>query len=834
MSTHYLNPLTLPFAQKIQKDFDSANRLCDAYMVCFLLNGRVALTLSGTQHILRTNDICFLAPYEMYALTALSPDSYMLVLEISRDFVETYCGAGSRQNFKECQIRSNLDNHLYYNICREIARIIFYTINTKDCSGLYMISAITAIIGQLLDNYGCDPENDAQPGDYSRERLIGTLRYINENYQDRITLKDIAAHVGIHPQYFSTFFKKQFHQNFVDYLNQYRVQKSMALLMSDTYSITDIAQLCGFCDHKTYGAAFKKVHQMTPSAFRKAYIQDFGNRHITPAYPQALSFDPDDYFRFFQRFWNVALTQEQSDNHQQKYISLHTDLTTARPILKNRQIKINTVGRAVSCLRSNIQECIRTAKNELDFDYLRIRDIFSDDLYIYYEDGDHNVRYNWNYIDMVLDFFMSIGVKPVMEIGFMPSALASKNQTCGWQYHPNMSFPKSLGRWSNLVTEFITHCIRRYGVHQVHTWYFDFWTSPNLPLKEAYWYESQEDFFRFYKVTWQALKRVDSGIKLGSPAFSLPSGYDWYEAFFAYFRSNNMAPDYVTVHTYGCQDVPHGTSSRFPQPKSQSEAFTFSYDKDFPEKLMEEIHKLCVRMGFDSLPIFSMSWNLSFMPCDYTRDTCFMGPYIIYTFLHSLKHCAGLSYWTLCDTNDELYPDNRMFSGNPGLMDIIGLKKPAYYALALYRRLGPDIMAYDDCHVLARSAEGVQLLIYNFSFYFESYLKEAHTAPSYTERNKYFDASGEIVYHHALTLTPGMYTVRRTQLSEAFGSTYNTWLKTGSPQMIEPDLTEYIRSTSIPKLSLETVTVTGDLILDTIVPEYGIVLYEITQQIKHF
>ena len=69
---------------------------------------------------------------------------------------------------------------------------------------------------------------------------------------------------------------------------------------------------------------------------------------------------------------------------------------------------------SVSCLQSNIQEAIREAKKELKFDYLRIRDIFSDDLYIYYEDGDHNVRYNWNYIDMVLDFFVSLDIKPVI------------------------------------------------------------------------------------------------------------------------------------------------------------------------------------------------------------------------------------------------------------------------------------------------------------------------------------------------------------------------------------------------------------------------------------
>ena len=204
---------------------------------------------------------------------------------------------------------------------------------------------------------------------------------------------------------------------------------------------------------------------------------------------------------------------------------------------------------------------------------------------------------------------------------------------------------------------------------------------------------------------------------------------------------------------------------------------------------------------------------------------------MIYTLLHSLKDCAGLSYWTLCDTNDELYPDNRMFSGNPGLIDTIGLKKPAYHALALYRRLGDTIIEYDNCHILTRSQEGYQLLLFNFCFYFESWLKEDHTAPSYTERNKYFDASGEIIYHHSISMVSGPCLIRRTQLCETCGSTYNTWLNSGSPQVIDTEMVRYIQYTSIPKITLDTVYVNETLILDTVVPEYGVVLYEITPQI---
>lgn len=828
MATDMFSLNQLPFTQHVQWEFDSASRFSECYMISFILNGEFALTLSDSQHILRTNDICFIPPYELYAFTPLHGESCMLILEITRDFVESYCPAKECTSFSEYQLRCNLDDPLYYQVAREISQFVFYTINVRATSHLHMVSAAASIMSILLDRYGCEPAQSVFAGSYSRQRIVRTLWYINENYMEKITLKDIADYVGVHPQYFSAFFKKHFNKSFVEYLNFYRVQKSLLSLVNPENSITDIALSCGFGDHKTYSACFKKYYQTTPSAFRKKLAQNH-NHLVSPIQYEEIPFNVKNYFQFFQRFWNRSMHHGQNETRQ-KYISLRTDLLSQKPLLKNRQLKINTCGRAVSCLKSNVQEAIRTARQELKFDYLRIRDIFSDDLYIYFEDGDHNVRYNWNYIDMVLDFLVSLNIKPVMEIGFMPGSLASKKQTCGWQYHPNVSSPKSLSRWSDLVSQFMLHCIRRYGQNQVHTWYFDFWTSPNLALEEAYWYESQEDFFRFYKATWQAVKKVDEAIIMGTPAFSMPGGMDWYTAFFDYCRKNNIFPDYIAVHTYCCPD---GLENKrhFPQTRTQSEAFSVPYNKDLPEKTFHDLKELSRHMGFGELPVISMSWNLSYLPCDYARDTCFMGPYMIYTFIHSLKESAGLSYWTLYDTNDELYPDDRMFSGNPGLMDTLGIKKPAYFALALYRRLGDTILEYDDCHILTRSDEGWQLLIFNFCFYFESWLKEAHTAPSYTERNRYFDSPGELIFHHAIVMSPGSYLLRRTQLCESYGSTYNTWLDSGSPQNIDPEMVQYIKYTSVPKITLDTVFVNDALILDTVVPEYGIVLYEIAEQI---
>lgn len=146
--------------------------------------------------------------------------------------------------------------------------------------------------------------------------------------------------------------------------------------------------------------------------------------------------------------------------HQQ---SLNFDLATlSHTARSNNQERFLSVGRASACLRSEVQEQIRLIKRDYNFDYLRFRDIFSDDMYIYYEkDGDETI-FSWTSLDGVFDFVLSVGLKPFPEIGYMPSHLASKKQYANWQYHPNVSQPKSMEKWTNLIRQFLLHYIDRY------------------------------------------------------------------------------------------------------------------------------------------------------------------------------------------------------------------------------------------------------------------------------------------------------------------------------------------------------------------------------------
>ena len=88
--------------------------------------------------------------------------------------------------------------------------------------------------------------------------------------------------------------------------------------------------------------------------------------------------------------------------------------------------------------------------------------------------------YNFSYVDQIYDGLLASGVRPFVEISFMPNQLAASHALQAFWYHPNVSPPKDWGRWDDLVAAFAQHLVERYGIDEVSQWYFEVWNEPNL------------------------------------------------------------------------------------------------------------------------------------------------------------------------------------------------------------------------------------------------------------------------------------------------------------------------------------------------------------------
>ena len=186
----------------------------------------------------------------------------------------------------------------------------------------------------------------------------------------------------------------------------------------------------------------------------------------------------------------------------------------------------------------------------------------------YIEDEQGNPTYNWEVIDEILDTYLRNNSKPFFEIGFMPYHMVDPKYFEGmsewakygeyrrlyWAYPP-----KDYRKWYDLVYNLVQHCVGKYGLEEVLTWYWELWNEPDI----FYWKGTPEEFCKMYDYTEAAVHAVLKDARLGGPATTDPnpgsSSLKFLETFLDHCANgiNNVTGqkgtrlDYVTFHTKG-------------------------------------------------------------------------------------------------------------------------------------------------------------------------------------------------------------------------------------------------------------------------------------------
>ncbi|RYG32447.1 glycoside hydrolase, partial [bacterium] len=200
-------------------------------------------------------------------------------------------------------------------------------------------------------------------------------------------------------------------------------------------------------------------------------------------------------------------------------------------------------GRANEGLRADWQRQLRQAKEACGFEYVRMHGLLTDDMGVYREENGKPI-YNWQYIDELYDFLVDLKVRPFVEIGFMPGALASGGKTIFW-WRGNVTPPKDYRKWSDLIAALTKHWVDRYGLDEVRKWYFEVWNEPNL---DGFWAGDQNEYFKLYSATARAVKGVDASLRVGGPA---TAGAAWIPEFIRYCVDTKTPVDFASTHTYG-------------------------------------------------------------------------------------------------------------------------------------------------------------------------------------------------------------------------------------------------------------------------------------------
>lgn len=387
-------------------------------------------------------------------------------------------------------------------------------------------------------------------------------------------------------------------------------------------------------------------------------------------------------------------------------------------------------GRAAEGLRAAWLEQMRFAHEACGFRYVRFHGLFHDDMFVYRIENGREV-WNFQYIDELFDRLLALGVRPFVELGFCPADLATETATVFW-WRANGSPPKDYPKWRELVLRFTEHCVARYGIEEVRTWYFEVWNEPNL---RPFFRGTRSQYFELYRVSVDAIKSVDRHLRVGGPATSnyVPDGRFsgelediqqhrtvttardldafvwrpvWLQEFFDFCVREKLPVDFVSVHPYPTDWAldEHGMGKKLTR------------GVDATTRDLALVRQMVEGSPFPDAEIHLTEWNSSSSPRDHTHDYLPAATYVVKANVESIGYVDSLAYWTFTDVFEEGGAGDAAFHGGFGLINFQGIVKPTFHAYRFLATLGDIRLIHTRGGIVtrARSDGRIAALAYHY------------------------------------------------------------------------------------------------------------------------
>lgn len=439
---------------------------------------------------------------------------------------------------------------------------------------------------------------------------------------------------------------------------------------------------------------------------------------------------------------------------------------SGRPFKNNATYCVGT-GRIGLALQKEYLEHLKIVQESIGFKYIRGHGIFSDDVGIYREyeiDGEIHTFYNFTYLDRIIDSYLELGIRPFLELGFMPEKLKSGEQTI-FYWKGNVTPPTSYEKWAGLVKATLNHLIERYGREEVITWPVEVWNEPNI----GFWAGTMEEYFTLYEYSARAVKEVDPRIQVGGPVICGVETEKWLRAFFEFCIESGAPLDFVSRHCYTAN-----------QPTLRGHYIYHTLNE--PTYMIEELKETRAIMAdypqIADLPLHITEFNSSYVPVCPVHDTDFHAAYIARILSEAGEYADSYSYWTFSDVFEEQDVPKAVFHGGFGLVALNSIKKPTFYAFEFFSRAGKELLYRDDNLLVTRDEDRYVIIGWNWGE-----KKENDTAKSYKLKLPAISEEAILI---------------KKEVGGAQGNPLRTWSNLGKPRTLNKEQLAVLQASAEP------------------------------------
>ncbi|MCX7711771.1 MAG: AraC family transcriptional regulator [Clostridia bacterium] len=247
----------------------------NAVELIYVSEGCSRITVNGVEYLLENTEILVIPSGEIHDIHSIGKQ-FFIQFDISM-----LDGFGGIHNIKPFltqakKISTKDDKYLHKAIENKIFEMV-HEYEKKEFAYALSLNArvydiLVLLSRSLVEKISFESLNNSSKRVFGLEKINSAFKYIEEHYQDEITLKDISSAVGFSEYHFSRLFKEITEKNFHHYLNEFRIKKAEKLLMNSSLTIAQIAHEVGFNSFVTFNRMFKKVKGCSPTFYKKAGV----------------------------------------------------------------------------------------------------------------------------------------------------------------------------------------------------------------------------------------------------------------------------------------------------------------------------------------------------------------------------------------------------------------------------------------------------------------------------------------------------------------------------------------------------------------------------------
>lgn len=687
----------------------------------YVLSGQLMISDEQSSDSYSSDTLRLLNPGCKYLIDAFQKNA-VIFLSLNADFVQQQLGT---RNMLICDSMKEPGNGLQH-MKQLVSMITASCLENSTPDYLVTMSLLYQLLKELRDQNGFFTKTgEGIPAKY-QQRVLEITDYIDQNYQNPLTLNTMAEELSLTPQYLSKFFKKYLHTNFKKYLLDKRMFHAHRDLCYTSDPITDISIRRGFSDVSSFSRLFSQMYGENPSVYRRKVLdKQRKNRAVHYSY--------------------LPLSVANEKVPDGRSFSAYADITQSNPWNRDFSSLMN-IGYARNLLTDSFCHDLLQAAEQLHIRHLRILGLISNAFM-------PRVLPDYDYyfldIDRILDFLHHHKFIPLIELTRLPYTYTEEKKTGTASFIPRDK------RYLILLEKFLEHIACIYPASWLSEWEFEIWQIPH---------ETNADYVKNFQIIRERIRKYIPSARLGGPGYDSARADADFESLLSEFKAQSVVPDYISAYFSLLTQL-------------SSNHYMISQTKDLFSSRASRLSSLIRQYGLAS-DFYVTEWTSVpiVLPNTPVQVSSFQAAFICKTALDLLPFCKRIGYWIFKDTR-LIFPSSAAQNNisnywGRALLNNQSFPQPGYYAFQILSHLGDKLIARSSNFCITQSEENhYQVLTYQYSPINYPSLMENDRISVIPKTYSFFeDTPAEEIIIHLQNVKPGTYHVTRLLLDRAHGS----------------------------------------------------------------